>query len=138
MITTAQQWSAILRGWYDTGGELFGGTLTVRGHASWNIAHRLLSFDQRGEWEAYIEGVGHRFDMRTGQYLTHLRITRGWYLSETIAQQIREEGRTQVESTRGGPPTIDPAAGRGEVQIGGFINGVPVFDPELLDRPEGS
>ena len=105
MIKVAQRWSALLAAWYDMGGELFSGTLTVRGHPAWNIGHRLLSWDERGEWEAYIEGVAHRYDMRTGQYLTQLRITRGWYLSATIAQQLREEGQTTVTATRGGPPS---------------------------------
>lgn len=118
MIELAQQWAAILATWYDMGGELFGGTLTVRGHPAWNIGHRLLSWDERGEWEAYIEGVAHRYDMRTGQYLTQLRITRGWYLSEAIAQQLRDEGKTTVTDASGGPPTLDPEPGRGEVTIG--------------------
>src|SRR5262249_11897224 len=112
MIETAQQWSAILRAWYDMGGELFGGTLTVRGHPAWNIGHRLFSWDQRGDWEAYIEGVGHRFDMRTGQYETMMRYSRGWYLAATVAAQIWEEGRTQIAATSGGPPERDPATGQ--------------------------
>jgi transglycosylase-like protein with SLT domain len=111
MIDTAQHWAAILRAWYEMGGELFGGALVVRGHPAWNIGHRLLTRDARGEWEAYIEGVSHRFDMRTGQYLTDLRITRGWYLSAAIAQQIWDEGRTQVTAAAGGPPVRDPATG---------------------------
>jgi len=111
MVRTAQRWAAILRAWYDMGGELFSGTLTVRGHPAWNIGDRLLSTDQRGEWEAYIEGVSHQFDMRSGQYLTQLRITRGWYLSEAIAQEIVQDGQTTVAETSGGPPTIDPETG---------------------------
>ena len=119
MVTLAKRWAAILRGWYDMGGELFGGVLTVRGHPAWNVGHRLITTDERGDWEAYIEGVNHRYDMRTGQYLTTLRITRGWYLSDANAAQTWEEGRTAVESASGGPPTIDPAEtpGRGEVTI---------------------
>ena len=109
MLITAQRWSAILACWYDMGGEMFGGTLVVRGHPAWNIGHRLLSKDEHGEWEAYIEGIGHRYDMRSGQYLTHLRITRGWYLSAAHATQVWEEGQTQITGTVGGPPEIDPA-----------------------------
>lgn len=108
MIATAQRWGALLKHWYDMGGELFAGTLTVRGDPRWNVGHRLLSQDHRGEWEAYIEGVRHRYDVRTGQYLTILRVTRGWYLSAAIAQQLREEGAVPMTVERGGPPVIDP------------------------------
>jgi hypothetical protein len=117
MVQTARHWAAILRGWYDAGGELFSGVLVVRGHPDWNIGHRLLTSDEQGEWEAYIEGVRHTYDMRTGQYLTHLRITRGWYLAETIAQQIWTEGQTTVTDTSGGPPNVNPATGEEDVPI---------------------
>lgn len=111
VIETAQRWAAILRSWYDMGGELFGGTLTVRGHPAWNVGHRLLSWDERGEWEAYIEGVSHQYDMRTGQYITQLRITRGWYLTEAAALQLWVEGQTTITETSGGPPLRDPVTG---------------------------
>ena len=117
MVETAQRWAAILRAWYDMGGELFGGVLTVRGHPSWNIGHRLVGRDERGDWEAYIEGVSHRFDMRTGQYLTQLRITRGWYLSAAITEQMAREGQTQIVKTEGGPPTLEPGIGDVEVIV---------------------
>jgi hypothetical protein len=112
LLATSQRWSAILRAWYDAGGELWNGELVVRGSPLWNIGHRLLTWDERGEWEAYIEGVGHTYEYRTGQYLTTIRYTRGWYLEAAIAQQIWEEGRTTVTSASGGPPTLDPATGR--------------------------
>lgn len=112
MIETAEQWAAILRAWYDMGGELFSGTVVVRGHPSWNIGHRLVcSRDPRGPWEAYIEGVHHTYDVRTGQYLTTLRITRGWVLSPAWTLQLVEEGQTTIEDATGGPPTLDPATG---------------------------
>jgi len=104
-VSTALRWSKILKAWYDMGGELFGGSLTVRGHPAWNIGHRLLTHDQRGEWEAYVEGIAHSYDMRTGQFLTRLQITRGWYLSAAIAQQLWAEGQTQVTGTSGGLQT---------------------------------
>jgi hypothetical protein len=108
----AEHWASILLGWYDMGGELFSGTLTVRGHPAWNVGHRLLSSDERGPWEAYIEGVAHRYDMRTGQYLTQLRYTRGWYLSVAISAQLWLEGQTTITKVTGGPPTLDPATGQ--------------------------
>jgi hypothetical protein len=131
LIATAQRWGAILSAWYDMGGELFSGTLTVRGHAAWNIGHRLLTSDERGTWEAYIEGVHHQFDGRTGQYLTTLRYTRGWYLDEISAFQLWTEGQTTVTDTQGGPPTLDPATG------------VPMTRPRpaaayLVVRPRGT
>lgn len=103
MIEVAKRWSRILMAWYEYGAELFGGTLTVRGHASWNIGHRLLSADRRGPWEAYIEGVSHQYDFRTGQYLTQLRYSRGWYLSAAMAQERQHAGQTTVTATSGGP-----------------------------------
>jgi hypothetical protein len=112
MVETANQWAAILRAWYDMGGELFSGTLVVRGHPQWNIGHRLLcSRDPRGPWEAYIEGCSHRYDVRTGQYITVLRITRGWHLSPAWTLQLVEEGQTTIEDATGGPPTLDPETG---------------------------
>lgn len=108
IVATAERWGAILRAWYDMGGEFFSGTITVLGHPVWNIGHRLLCRDERGPWEAYIEGVTHQYDFRTGQYVTTLRITRGWYLTEAIAEQIRTEGKTTITSATGGPPSIDP------------------------------
>jgi Transglycosylase SLT domain len=112
VIHAAEHWASILLGWYDMGGELFAGTLTVRGHPAWNVGHRLLSSDERGPWEAYIEGVAHRYDMRTGQYHTHLRYTRGWYLSVAISAQLWLEGQTTITEVSGGPPTLDPATGQ--------------------------
>ncbi|PWT77614.1 MAG: hypothetical protein C5B60_02370 [Chloroflexi bacterium] len=111
LIKTAQWWGSILRAWYDTGGELWSGTLTVRGHPVWNIGHRLLTSDSVGEWEAYIEGIRHTYDGRTGQYLTHIRYTRGWYLDKAITQQMWDEGQTGVTDATGGPPVIDPETG---------------------------
>jgi hypothetical protein len=123
MITTAQRWAAILRAWYDVGGELFGGVVTVRGHPGWNIGHRVRSRDQRGEWEAYIEGVGHRYDMRSGQYTTTVHLTRGWYLADAIIQQMREDGQTTIDATSGGPPEIDPATGERVTAFGLVVHG---------------
>jgi transglycosylase-like protein with SLT domain len=117
LVQQAQKWAGILMAWYDMGGELFGGALTVRGHPAWNVGHRLLTSDERGEWEAYIEGVSHRYDMRTGQYLTQLRITRGWYLSAAIAAQLFREGVTTVTAASGGPPTLDPATGQPQKEL---------------------
>jgi hypothetical protein len=81
LIATAERWAKILRAWYDSGGLMASGTFTVRGAAHWNIGHRLVTTDQIGDFEAYIEGVGHQYDFRTGLYITRLRVTRGWYLS---------------------------------------------------------
>jgi Transglycosylase SLT domain len=125
MIETAEQWAAILRAWYDMGGELLSGTVVVRGHPRWNVGHRLLcSADPRGPWEAYIEGVRHTYDVRTGQYLTILRLTRGWSLSPAWTLQLVQEGQTTIEGAVGGPPTLDPetgepvpAAGTGDVEV---------------------
>jgi hypothetical protein len=111
IVEIAQRWSALLMAWYDMGGELFSGSLTVRGHPAWNIGHRLLYDDPRGAWEAYIEGVHHRYDMRTGQYLTQLRITRGWPLTEAGAAQLWQEAQTTVTESTGGPPILDPQTG---------------------------
>lgn len=80
VIELANKWSKILEAWYDHGGQLAAGVLVIRGHPAWNIGHRLVYADRRGEREFYIEGVNHRYDLRTGIYLTTLRVTRGWYL----------------------------------------------------------
>lgn len=123
VVQTAMQWASILQSWYDMGGELFGGTLVVRGHPAWNIGHRLLCHDERGTWEAYIEGVSHQYDMRTGHYLTTLRYTRGWYLSDAQAQQLRRDGQTTITEATGGPPLVSPLTGEpqgpglGDVQV---------------------
>jgi soluble lytic murein transglycosylase-like protein len=135
IIQRAQRWAAILAGWYDMGGELFSATVTVRGHPAWNIGHRLFSHDEQGDWEAYIEGVQHHYDHRTGQYLTTLRLTRGWYLSPSHGERLREEGRTTVTEATGGPPVIDPG-GRGTVTIGtGVARGEGGTTIVLPDEP---
>jgi hypothetical protein len=113
MLKTAQRWSAILAAWYDMGAELFAGTVTVRGHPAWNIGHRLTSSDVLGDWEAYIEGILHRYDFRTGRFLTQLRITRGWYLSAAVAEKLWRTGQTVITGTTGGPPEVDPGAEEG-------------------------
>jgi hypothetical protein len=118
VVFLAQKWAAILRCWYDMGGELFSGLLTVRGHPAWNIGDRIFGRDVRGPWEAYIEGVRHSYEMRTGQYLTHLRITRGWYLNAAIIQQLYAEGQTGVVATEGGPPAVSPTTGTPEKGTG--------------------
>ena len=111
--------------------------MTVRGHPRWNIGHRLLTRDERGDWEAYIEGVAHQYDMRTGQYLTQLRITRGWYLSATIAGQMAEEGQIPVTDVRGGPQTLDPATGQPVKEVKVFFPGIPGFEPPPEERVGG-
>jgi hypothetical protein len=49
--------------------------------------------------------------MRTGQYLTTMRITRGWYLARTMAAQIWLEALTTVTESTGGPPVLNPVTG---------------------------
>jgi hypothetical protein len=138
ILATSQRWSAILRAWYDAGGELWNGQLVVRGSPEWNIGHRLLTWDERGEWEAYIEGVHHAYEYRTGQYLTTIRYTRGWYLEAAIAQQIWEEGRTTVTRASGGPPSHDPQTGLPLIPDDRFAN-TPLLGirPQPGPVPEG-
>ena len=96
-VELANRWSKILAAWFDHGGQLAVGAVVVRGHPAWNIGHRLLYADRRGEREFYIEGVSHRYDLRTGLYLTTLRVTRGWYLqgaSETQGAAAGERGKS--------------------------------------------
>jgi len=120
IVGDATQWGQILLAWYDMGGELFGGTIVVRGHPAWNVGHRLLGRDQQGDWEAYIEGIDHRFDMRSGQYLTVIRFTRGWYLSAANASRLWREGATTITAAHGGPPSPPPAPITGTVHIQGL------------------
>jgi hypothetical protein len=133
VIKTAERWAAILRAWYDMGGEFFAGTITVRGDSRYTIGHRLLCSDAQGDWEAYIEGVQHAYDARTGHYLTTLRITRGWYLSASVTQQIWQEGQTKVERVTGGPPTLDPATGE---PVSGPMQGPGFGDVEVIIHGE--
>jgi hypothetical protein len=135
IIQFQEKWEALLQAWYDMGGELFGGTITVRGHPRWNIGNRLLSEDEQGEWESYIEGVRHTYDMRTGQYLTTLRLTRGWYLSAQAAQQLWAEGRTSVTSVSGGPPILDPQTGAPTTQP--IPGGAPAPEAVQIDPATG-
>lgn len=86
VVDVAKRWSKYLRAWYDSGPILAVGSFTVRGHPSWNVGHRLVMIDERGEREFYIEGVGHRYDLRSGHYVTSLRVTRGWYTDERPAR----------------------------------------------------
>lgn len=86
ITTTARRWAEYLEAWYDSGALLTVGTVTVKGHPAYNVGHRLVAEDDQGEREFYIEGVGHRYDMRTGYYVSSLRVTRGWYTTEREAR----------------------------------------------------
>jgi len=106
----ATKWAGILRAWYDHGSQLSMGSLIVRGHPAWNIGHRLVTTDARGEREFYIEGVSHRYDIRTGMYTVALRVTRGWYLDGKTDELLMGGGQLQWWAK---PPTgsapLDPA-----------------------------
>jgi hypothetical protein len=140
LVQLAEKWNALLQAWHDMGGEFFGGTLTVRGHPAWNIGHRMLSTDEHGVWEAYVEGIRHAYDMRTGQYFTTLRITRGWYLSREAAHQVWSVGRTTVTGATGGPPTLDPQTGAPTTAPTPFdapaFAGTPLLPVRPLGPPE--
>jgi hypothetical protein len=113
MVRLAEQWAAILMAWYDMGGELFSGTIVVRGSPVYNVGHRLLCHDRQGDWEAYLEGVHHSIDGATGQYLSTLRITRGWPLSPAWTLHLVMDGDTTITDATGGPPAVDPEEGPG-------------------------
>jgi hypothetical protein len=121
MVALAEQWAAILKAWYDMGGEFFSGTLVVRGSPVYNVGHRLLCHDRQGDWEAYIEGVNHTYDVRTGQYVTAMRITRGWSLSPAWTLHLVMDGATTITEASGGPPAVDPGEGPG---LGPELEGV--------------
>jgi hypothetical protein len=80
VVETCKRWGQIASAWYGAASELYAGVLTVQGSPRYNCGIRLLTRDDRGEREFYVEGVDHNFDFRTGRYLTTLRVTRGWYL----------------------------------------------------------
>jgi hypothetical protein len=90
----AERWEAIVAAWYGYGPELYAGTLTVQGSPRWNCGHRLLTLEERGQREWYCEGVGHHYDYHTGQYISQLRVTRGWYLEGLV--DVREAPRHGV------------------------------------------
>jgi hypothetical protein len=81
LVERAHLWANMASAWYGLGSEMYAGSLTVLGSPQWNIGHRLEIEDERGTREFYIEGVTHQYDFRTGRYLAHLRVTRGWYLA---------------------------------------------------------
>jgi hypothetical protein len=80
VVDTSKRWGQIASVWYGVASELYAGVLTVQGSPRYNCGIRLLTQDDRGEREFYVEGVDHDVDCRTGRYLTTLRVTRGWYL----------------------------------------------------------
>lgn len=84
IVQRSQEWGKKAAAWYGVGSEMYVGIFTVLGDPQWNIGHRLLYADERGEREGYIEGVDHLYNCRTGQYLTHLRVTRLWYLDGLV------------------------------------------------------
>jgi hypothetical protein len=114
-VELANRWSKILESWYDHGGQLAAGVLVVRGHPAWNIGHRLLYADRRGEREFYIEGVQHRYDMHTGMYTTTLRVTRGWYL----------QGASETQGSYKKPGAAANAATNKDVEVS-----FPQYDEE--------
>jgi hypothetical protein len=80
VVETCKRWGQIAAAWYGVAPELYAGLLTVQGSPRYNCGIRLLTRDDRGEREFYVEGVDHTFDFRTGRYVTTMRVTRGWYL----------------------------------------------------------
>jgi hypothetical protein len=101
----AKQWSSMAAAWYSLGSEMYAGVITVVGSSRWNIGHRLLFTDERGQREFYIEGVEHQYDIRTGRYLTQLRVTRGWYLSGLTDERGAQPGwklNTEIVGPQGG------------------------------------
>lgn len=128
VIRTAQQWSAIAMSWYDFGGELFSGTLVVRGHPRWRVGHRLLTWDVAGEWEGYIEAVSQSYDGSTGRFISTIRYTRGWYLGESAAQRVWTEARTTIVDASGGPPSVDPQSGEPAADGGRYGPGKGVVE----------
>lgn len=84
VIAAGQRWGKIASVFYGYGAEMYGGVVTVLGSPLWNVGLRLLTKDERGPREGYIEGVDHQYDFRTGRYHSQLRVTRLWYLDGTI------------------------------------------------------
>jgi hypothetical protein len=80
VVETCKRWGQIAAAWYGVAPELYAGLMTVQGSPRYNCGIRLLTRDDRGEREFYVEGVDHSFDFRTGRYVTTMRVTRGWYL----------------------------------------------------------
>ena len=88
----SEAWGRKLAAWQGVGSEMYAGVVTVLGSSRWNIGHRLLYSDARGEREGYIEGVGHSYDCRTGRFLTQLRLTRLWYLAGLVDERGPQPG----------------------------------------------
>jgi hypothetical protein len=84
VVAAGQRWGTIASVFYGSGAEMYGGVLTVLGSPLWNVGMRLLTEDERGPREGYIEGVDHQYDYRTGRYSSQLRVTRLWYLDGAI------------------------------------------------------
>lgn len=84
LIQRAHEWGQLAAAMYGLGPEMYYGGITVRGSPHWNIGHRLLYRDERGDREFYVEGVDHLYDFRTGRYITNLRVTRGWYIDGLV------------------------------------------------------
>jgi hypothetical protein len=84
LAALAERWQGIAAAWYGSAPDLYAGMLTVLGSPRWNVGHRLLTEDDRGQREWYCEGVSHQYDFHTGRYLTQLRVTRGWYLDGPV------------------------------------------------------
>ena len=78
------------------------GVLTVTGSPLWNIGHRVLLRDERGEREGYIESVDMDYDYTTGRYITQLKVTRLWYLSGLVDERL-PVGKGEVTS-----PILEP------------------------------
>lgn len=106
VVAAGQRWGAIAASWYGWAPEMYSGVMTVRGNPMWNVGHRLLYVDEQGQREGYIEGVNHEYNYQTGQYLTHLKVTRLWYLAGAIDQQGFDAPTVEVppEAQVQGPP----------------------------------
>jgi hypothetical protein len=114
-VAAAKRWGQLASWWYGWAPELMMGTVTLLGSPIWNVGHRFLYDDGRGEpWEAYIEGIDHDYSWdpasQSGRYLSQLRLTRIWPLSGAVDHRFQEPivSREQTDVAFEAPETPGP------------------------------
>jgi hypothetical protein len=86
LIPIFQRWQAILRSWYGNNSLLYSGKLVMKGRAGYRVGDRLLARRTgRGLFEFYIEGVDQSFHIKTGRFLSNLKVTRGFKSGTNLA-----------------------------------------------------
>lgn len=112
LIPIYQRWQRILKAWHQFNPLLYSGQLRVKGRASFRIGDRLVALRRDADYEFYIQGVAHNIDMKTGLFISTLKVTRGFKTTESrFERSLVEAAAAERETEDPREPVELPATG---------------------------